>query len=86
MRLRDVAAASAETLALLNPAVAAEWRAKIAPRAVGIGSPECSVIGVSEREVRLAHELEAAGLPITHNHPRITVDGRGEGSSWAEER
>lgn len=53
-----------------------EWRAKIAPRAVGIGCPQCSTIGVSEREVRLAHELEAAGIPVEHNYPRITVDGR----------
>jgi len=53
-----------------------EWRAKIAPRAVGIGCPQCSIIGVAEREVRLAHDLEAAGLPVCHNHPRITVGGR----------
>jgi hypothetical protein len=52
------------------------WRAKIAPRAVGIGCPQCSVVGVSEREVRLAHELEAAGLPVVHDHPRITVGVR----------
>lgn len=53
-----------------------EWRAKIAPRAVGIGCPLCSIIGVSEREVRLAYELEAAGVPVVHEHPRIKVGGR----------
>lgn len=52
------------------------WKAKVAPRAVGIGCPHCSIIGVSEREVRLAYELAAVGLPVQHNHPRIPVDGR----------
>ena len=52
------------------------WKAKVAPRAVGIGCPHCSTIGVSEREVRLAHELDAAGLPVQHDHPRIPVEGR----------
>lgn len=52
------------------------WRAKVAPRAVGIGCPECSLVGVSEREVRLRYELAAAGLPVDHDHGRIAVAGR----------
>ncbi len=52
------------------------WRAKVAPRAVGIGCPDCSIIGVSERETRLKFELAAAGLPVDHDHPPITVSGR----------
>jgi hypothetical protein len=53
-----------------------EWKAKVAPRAVGIGCPQCSTIGVSTREIRLAFELAAAGLEVEHNHPRIPVQGR----------
>jgi hypothetical protein len=52
------------------------WKAKVAPRAVGIGCPGCSIIGVSERETRLKFELEAAGLAVDHEHPRIAVTGR----------
>jgi Probable Zinc-ribbon domain/Protein of unknown function (DUF559) len=52
------------------------WRAKVAPRAVGIGCPDCSIIGVSERETRLKFELEAAGLAVDHDHPRIAVTDR----------
>jgi predicted nucleic acid-binding Zn-ribbon protein len=53
-----------------------EWKAKVAPRAVGIGCPRCSTIGVSQRETRLRFELAAAGLPVAHDHPRIAVGGR----------
>lgn len=53
-----------------------EWNALIAPRAEGVGCPKCSTIGVSERQVRLAFELAAAGLCVAHEHPPITVDGR----------
>ncbi len=52
------------------------WKAKIAPRAVGVGCPECSTVGVSERQVRLEYELAAAGLPVEHGFPPIAVDGR----------
>jgi predicted nucleic acid-binding Zn-ribbon protein len=52
------------------------WRAKVAPRAVGIGCPNCSLVGVSEREARLRYELAAVGLPVDHDHPRIAVSGR----------
>ena len=53
-----------------------EWKAKVAPRAVGVGCPQCSIIGVSERQIRLAFELAAAGLPVEHDYPPIPVDGR----------
>jgi hypothetical protein len=52
------------------------WRAKVAPRAVGIGCPQCSIIGVSERETRLKYELAATGLPVDPDHLPIAVDGR----------
>jgi predicted nucleic acid-binding Zn-ribbon protein len=52
------------------------WEAKIAPRAVGIGCPNCSLIGVSERETRLKYELMASGLPVDAEPPRIAVEGR----------
>ena len=53
-----------------------EWEALVAPRAVGIGCPKCSIIGISERQTRLEYELAAAGLPVQHDHPRISVEGR----------
>jgi rubrerythrin len=52
------------------------WRAKVAPRAVGIGCPDCSIIGVSERETRLKFELVAVGLPVDLEPARIVVEGR----------
>jgi predicted metal-binding protein len=52
------------------------WRAKVAPRAVGIGCPDCSIVGVSERESRLKFELGAAGLPVDVDPARIVVKGR----------
>jgi predicted metal-binding protein len=53
-----------------------EWKAKVAPRAVGIGCPQCSIIGISERQTRLEYELAAAGLPVEHDYSRIPVEGR----------
>jgi ssDNA-binding Zn-finger/Zn-ribbon topoisomerase 1 len=53
-----------------------EWKAAVAPRAHGVGCPKCSTVGVSERQVRLAFELAAAGLPVDHLHPPIPVTGR----------
>jgi hypothetical protein len=35
-----------------------------------------SIIGVSERQLRLSFELAAAGLPVDHNYPPILVEGR----------
>lgn len=52
------------------------WNARIAPRAVGIGCPRCSIVGVSERQVRLSFELQAAGLPVHQDYPPIPVEGR----------
>jgi hypothetical protein len=53
-----------------------EWHATVAPRSVGIGCPKCSTVGASEREIRLAHELAAAGFSVDHDHPPIPVVGR----------
>ncbi|OBK16768.1 zinc-ribbon domain-containing protein [Mycobacterium asiaticum] len=53
-----------------------EWKAMVAPRAVGIGCPKCSIIGTSERQTRLECELAAAGLPVVQDHPPIPVEGR----------
>ena len=53
-----------------------EWYAQVAPRAEGVGCPRCSIIGISERQVRLEYELAAAGLPVEHDYPPITVKGR----------
>lgn len=52
------------------------WKAKVAPRAVGIGCPLCSTIGVSERETRLKFELAAVGLPVDPDYPPIVVGSR----------
>ena len=43
---------------------------------MGVGCPQCSIIGVSERENRLKFELAAAGLTVVQDHPPIAVDGR----------
>jgi hypothetical protein len=53
-----------------------EWYARVADRAKGVGCPRCSIIGISERQVRLEFELAAAGLPVEHGYPPITVKGR----------
>jgi hypothetical protein len=53
-----------------------EWYAQVAPRVEGVGCPHCSIIGISERQVRLEYELAAAGLPVEHGHPPIVVTGR----------
>jgi hypothetical protein len=53
-----------------------EWYAQVAPRAEGVGCPRCSIIGISERQVRLEYELAAAGLPVEHDYPPITVKAR----------
>jgi Probable Zinc-ribbon domain/Protein of unknown function (DUF559) len=52
-----------------------EWYAQVAPRVEGVGCPHCSIIGISERQVRLEYELAAAGLPVEHGHPPIVVTG-----------
>ncbi|WP_442929099.1 zinc-ribbon domain-containing protein [Mycobacterium sp. MS1601] len=53
-----------------------QWKAKVAPRAVGVGCPHCSIVGVSEREIRLKFELAAAGLSVQHDYPPIAVPTR----------
>lgn len=42
----------------------------------GDGCPDCSMIGVSARQLRLEYELAAAGLPVVHGHPPIPVAQR----------
>jgi hypothetical protein len=42
----------------------------------GDGCRECSPIGTSARQVRLEHELKAAGLPVVYQYPPIAVPGR----------
>ena len=53
-----------------------EWYAQVAPRVEGVGCPHCSIIGISERQVRLEYELAAAGLPVEQGYPPIVVSGR----------
>ncbi|KZF13365.1 hypothetical protein A2J03_15460 [Rhodococcus sp. EPR-157] len=53
-----------------------EWEAEVAPRTIGVGCPKCTITGASERQLRLAYELEAAGFEVDHNHPPIAVTGR----------
>lgn len=53
-----------------------EWQALIAPRTIGVGCPSCTTVGVSERQIRLAYELQAAGLKVDHTRAPITVMGR----------
>ncbi|WP_081906541.1 MULTISPECIES: zinc-ribbon domain-containing protein [Actinomycetes] len=53
-----------------------EWFAEIAPRSSGVGCPKCKNTGASERQIRLAYELEAAGYRIDHDYPPIPVDTR----------
>jgi Probable Zinc-ribbon domain/Protein of unknown function (DUF559) len=53
-----------------------EWYAQVAPRAEGVGCPQCSIIGISQRQIRLEYELAAAGLPVEREYPPITVSSR----------
>ncbi|WP_413641601.1 zinc-ribbon domain-containing protein [Mycobacterium sp. RTGN5] len=54
------------------------WRARIVNRAKpdGSGCTQCRTWGTSQQQIRLAHELEAAGCPVVHNHDRIPVPSR----------
>lgn len=60
------------------PTQAHVWRMTIVQRrnAGPTSCPSCSLWGTSEQEIRLTHELEAAGCPIDHDHPAIPVAGR----------
>lgn len=60
------------------PAQGHTWRAPIIYRRNSgpTSCPKCTLWGTSEREIRLAHELQAAGCPIDHDHPPIPVAGR----------
>lgn len=54
------------------------WQTAIKNRTkeLGSGCPGCRTWGTSQEEIRLAHELEAAGCPVLHDHERISVEGR----------
>lgn len=54
-----------------------EWEASANSRTnANSGCRQCSLPGTSETEIRLGHELEAAGCPIVHDFPPIPVIGR----------
>lgn len=48
-----------------------EWEASPKYRQGLHGCPDCTTAGTSEQEVRLRHELAAAGVPIQHDHGPI---------------
>jgi hypothetical protein len=54
------------------------WQARIVNRAKpdGSGCTQCRTWGTSQQQIRLAHELVAAGCAVVHNHDRIPVQGR----------
>ncbi|WP_425298074.1 zinc-ribbon domain-containing protein [Nocardia brasiliensis] len=52
------------------------WQVSIHHRSSGSGCPKCIMWGTSEKEIRLAYELAAAGCPVEYDHPRIAVVGR----------
>jgi Probable Zinc-ribbon domain len=45
-----------------------EWQAMINNRRKARGCPQCTLWGTSVKEIRLRHELLAAGVPIDANH------------------
>jgi hypothetical protein len=55
-----------------------EWQANPGNRCVGwrTGCPRCSMWGTSAQEIRLRHELAAAGCPVEHPSQPIAVPGR----------
>ena len=55
-----------------------EWPATPKNRCCGWknGCPRCSMWGTSAQEIRLRHELAAAGCPVEHPYPPIEVAGR----------
>ncbi len=54
------------------------WPATPQNRCIGWknGCPRCSMWGTSAQEIRLRHELAAAGCPVEHPYPPIEVSGR----------
>jgi predicted nucleic acid-binding Zn-ribbon protein len=48
-----------------------EWKAVINNRTKARGCPKCILWGTSVEEIRLRHELAAAGVPIDADHPVI---------------
>ncbi|SON61727.1 hypothetical protein MSIMFI_03245 [Mycobacterium simulans] len=55
-----------------------EWRVSLANRngAGASACPTCSMWGTSATQIRIAHELIAAGVPVVLDHPKIPVPGR----------
>jgi hypothetical protein len=53
-----------------------EWRAIIANRVKARGCPQCGLWGTSVEEIRLRHELQAAGVPIDATYEVIHAAAR----------
>ncbi|WP_448412428.1 zinc-ribbon domain-containing protein [Mycolicibacterium sp. XJ652] len=53
-----------------------EWRAMINNRRKARGCPKCTLWGTSVEEIRLRHELLAAGVPIDPNHEVVHKKSR----------
>lgn len=55
-----------------------EWQASLVNRngASGSACPICTMWGTSATQIRIAHELMAAGVPVMLDHPTIAVIGR----------
>lgn len=55
-----------------------DWPTTPQNRCIGwkTGCPRCSMWGTSAQEIRLRHELAAAGCPVEHPYPPIEVSGR----------
>lgn len=67
LRASDVTANSGQTVWWLCDR-RHEWQAMINNRRKARGCPKCTLWGTSVEEVRLRHELLAAGVPIDPNH------------------
>jgi predicted nucleic acid-binding Zn-ribbon protein len=50
------------------------WQATVHNRIVARGCPQCTLWGTSVEEIRLRHELQAAGVPIDAAHGVIQTD------------
>ena len=70
LRASDVTANSGQTVWWLCDR-RHEWQAMINNRRKARGCPKCTLWGTSVEEIRLRHELLAAGVPIDPNHEVI---------------
>ncbi len=73
LRASDVTANSGQTVWWLCDR-RHEWRAMINNRSTARGCPQCSLWGTSVEEIRLRHELLAAGVPIDANHEVVHAE------------